>query len=373
MPALKYTGMIYLGLMAVLLLWSQRKEPGKETLKIIGAFALGAAPGLCWVAWNWMDLGNPVYPLVYSFFGGKGWDDVRDRAMSLYFHGFGMGREARDYLLLPWRFSFLGRFDSTHFDGAMGPFLLIFLTLAVASAIRTVRRGVNQKMLGGIGLVLLTSVAFFIVGNQQARFWLPSQFLACFYAAPIVASIHRWARSRRLLKLATGLIVGVSLAWNGWFLVRQVVVVGYHKPVLGWEEEGSFLKRIVPGYPAMEFVNQHVPLSSRVFCVWTGAYAYYLNRPYYSDTFLEDVTFKRFLDVSNDEKDLSQRLAKNGFSHLFVRRSLLEDTMTPRQREIFGNFVKKETRELFCHQGFSVFAISPSRFRVPGMQERGAG
>lgn len=358
MPALKYTGMIYLGLMAILLLWSQRKEPVRETLKIIGVFALGAAPGLCWLAWNWMNLGNPVYPLAYSFFGGKGWDDVRDRAMSLYFHGFGMGREARDYLLLPWRFSFSGRFDSAHFDGAMGPFLLIFLTLAAASAIRMVRRPVNQKMLGGMGFVLLTSVVFFIVGNQQARFWLPSQFLACFYAAPIVAFIHKWARSRRFVNLVIGLAAVASLAWNGWFLIRQVVVVGYHKPVLGWEEESSFLKRIVLGYPAMEFVNQHVPLSSRVFCVWTGAYGYYLDRPYYSDTFLEDVTFRRLLDGSNDEKDLSQKLAKSGFTHLFVRRSWLEDTMTPRQREIFVNFLKKESRELFHHRDFSVLAVS---------------
>jgi len=278
--------------------------------------------------------------------------------MSLYFHGFGMGREAWDYLLLPWRFSFLGRFDSVHFDGAGGPFLLIFLTLGVASAIRTVRRGVNQKMRGGMGFVLFLSVAFFILGNQQARFWLPSQFLACFYAAPIVASIHKWARSRGSAKFVIGLAVVTSLAWNGWFLVRQVAVVDYHKPVLGWEEERSFLKRVVPGYPAMEFINQYVSPSSRVLCVWTGAHAYYLDRPYYSDTFLEDVTFKRFIDASNDGRELSQTLTKNGFTHLFVRKSLLQETMTPQQLEIFGDFLKKETSELFRHRGFSVLAIS---------------
>jgi hypothetical protein len=358
MPGLKYTGMIYLGLVGVLLLWSQRKEPTRENLKVIGVFAVGAAPGLCWGAWNWLALGNPIYPLAWSFFGGRGWDEIRERAMSSYFLGFGMGREAWDYLLLPWRFSFLGRFDSVFFDGAMGPFLVIFLILAVASAIRPVRLRVNRKMPAGMGFVLLASAAFFIFGNQQARFWLPSQFLACFYAAPSVELIFSRARSRRLVKLAIGLIMSVSLAWNYWFLGQQVAAVGYHKPVLGWEGESSFLKRIVPGYPAMEFINLRVPSSSRVLCVWTGAYAYYLDRSYYSDTFLEDVTFKRFIDASNDGRELSQRLAKEGFTHLFVRRSLLEETMTPRQREILGNFLKKETRELFCHGGFSVLAIS---------------
>jgi hypothetical protein len=374
MPALKYTGMIYLGLVGILLLWSQRKEPAREALKAIGVFAVGAAPGLCWMGWNWLDLGNPVYPLAYSFFGGKGWDDVRDRVMSLYFDRFGMGREAWDYLLLPWRFSFLGRFDSVLFDGAMGPFLLIFLILAVASAIRSARRRVNPKMPAGMGFVLFASATFFILGSQQARFWLPFQFLACFYAAPIVELIHKWTRSRRPIKLTMGLVVVVSLAWNGWFLGRQVVAIGYYKPAFGLEEQSAFLKRVIPGYAVMEFINHHLPARSRLFCVWTGAYAYYLDRPYYSDTFLEDAAFRRFLDISNDGKDLSQRLARNGFTHLFVRRSLLEDTMTPRQLEIFGEFLEKGSHELYRYQDFSVFVISASNFSVfPDLGERRKG
>jgi len=38
---------------------------------------------------------------------------------------------------------------------------------------------------------------------------------------------------------------------------------------------------------------------------------------------------------------------------------LVEDTMTPRQREIFIHFLKKETLELFHHRDFSVLAILP--------------
>jgi hypothetical protein len=374
MPALKYTGMIYLGLMGILLLWSQRKEPAREALKAIGVFAVGAAPGFYWAAWNWMNLGNPIYPLVYSFFGGKGWDDARDRVMALYFDRFGMGREAWDYLLLPWRFSFSGRFDSIHFDGAMGPFLLIFLILAIASAIRAVRRRVDQKTPAGMGFVLFASAGFFVWGSQQARFWLPAQFLACFYAAPVVGRIHRWARSRRRAKWVIGCTVVVSLVWNGWFLGRQVAAVGYYKEVFRLEERSAFLNRVVPGFAATEFINHHVPVSARLLCVWSGDYGYYLDRPYYSDTFLEDVAFKHFLDASNDGKDLSQRLARSGFTHLFVRRSMLEDTMTPRQLEILADFLEKGIHELYRYQDFSVFVISAPNFSgFPDLGERRGG
>jgi hypothetical protein len=240
----------------------------------------------------------------------------------------------------------------------MGPFLFIFLLLAVASAALAVRRWVNQSPPAGMGFVLFASAAIFVLGSQQARFWLPAQLLACFYAAPAVELIYRWAKKRFLAKLAIGLVVVVSLLWNGWVLVKQVAAVGYYKPALGLEDESSFLKRIVPGYPAMEFINRHVPASCRVFCVWTGAYAYYLDRPYYTDTFLEDVTFKRLIDESKDGAQLVERLAENGFTHFFVRRSLLEETMTPRQLEIWNSFLEKETSELFRHLDFSVFAIS---------------
>ena len=358
MTALKYTGLFYLSLVGLILLWTQRRAPLNKILGVWGAFILAVAPGLCWLVWNWVTLGNPVYPMHWSFFGGRDWDAVRERAISLYFLIFGMGRDGWDYLLLPWRLSFSGRFDSLLFDGAVGPFLLIFLPLVAASAWPAVRRRVNQGGPPGLGFMFLASTAFFVFGTQQARFWLPSQFLACLYAAPAVSLLVRWAKGQRLVKLALGMAVVASLSWNGWFLGKQVAVIGYHRPVLGLEAESAFLSRIVPGYPAMEFINRNLPESSRLFCVWTGAYGYYLDRKYYSDTFLEDATFKRFIDASTDGKELSQKLAEAGYTHLFVRLPLLGKNLEPRQVGIFGDFLKKEARELFRHRDFSVFLIS---------------
>ena len=82
MVALKYNGLIYLGLIGMILLWSYRREPSKRALTVIGVFSLSAAPGLCWMVWNWVTLGNPVYPMAWFLFGGKGWDEARALAMS---------------------------------------------------------------------------------------------------------------------------------------------------------------------------------------------------------------------------------------------------------------------------------------------------
>ena len=127
MPALKYTGLIYLAAIALTLLYLLRRSPTPQALKVLGLMGVAAAPGFGWFFWNWANLGNPVFPLAFTFWEGKEWDADRARVMSLFFSHFGMGHNLKDYLLLPWRLSFDGRFDTLAFDGALGPFLLFSL------------------------------------------------------------------------------------------------------------------------------------------------------------------------------------------------------------------------------------------------------
>ncbi len=293
----------------------------------------------------------------WFLFGGKGWDEERAFAMSLYFDHFGMGKHFMDYIKLPWRLSFLGRFDSIFFDGAMGPFLILFLMLALVSVILMSyrrRRGSDGRM---IGFLMVVSASFFLFGTQQARFWLPAQMLACVFGAPALEFLTHWPKGRHWIKWLLGLIVFISLAWNLWFLAKQVHAVGYYRPVLGLESEQNFLVRKVPGYPVIEFINQNLPVRARVFCVWTGAYGYYLNRPYYSDTFIEDVTLKEMIDSDHNGRELSQRLVQAGFTHLFFRPSLLVRNMRPEQRTNLVDFLKKRAVELFSYQDYSIFEI----------------
>jgi len=126
---------------------------------------------------------------------------------------------------------------------------------------------------------------------------------------------------------------------------------------LKMEEERVFLYRGVVGYPALEFINKNLPQQSKIFCVWTGAYGYYLNRKYYSDTFIEDITLKRFIHASLNGKELSHKLTQAGFTHLFFNLGILEKNMEQGQQVIFEDFLKEKTRELFRYQNFRVLEI----------------
>jgi hypothetical protein len=359
LPALKYSGLIYLGLIGLILVWTFKKASSKEAVTVIGVFSLSAGPGLCWMAWNWITLSNPVYPMAWGLFGGKGWDESRALAMSLYLDTYGMGRNLWDYLMLPWRLAFSGRFDTVRFDGAIGPFLIILLILTVASAILLIRRRSPPIMVKETGVMFVLSAAFFVFGTQQVRFWLPSQLLACIFVAPVVGLVADFARSRRILKMVLFSTIVASLTWNMSFLGKQFFAAGYYKPFLGMEGERAFLIRKVPGYPALEFINRNLPGNSYTLCVWTGAYGYYLNRKYYSDTFIEDFTLKEFIHASANGKELSQRLMQAGFTHLFLNLSILKRNMEQSERITFDEFLTKESRHLFRYQNYGVFEIHP--------------
>jgi len=354
-PALKYNGLIYFGLIGLGILWQERKGPTGQSLLRCGMFGLTALPGLSWLAWNWITLGNPVYPLAWFLFGGAGWDEVRALSYSRYFDLFGMGRTFSDYLLLPWRFAFSGKFDSMLFDGAAGPFLLVFTFLAAASMTPWVNRRAPCFFRKELGWMFLVSAAFFVFGTQQARFWLPSHLLACSLAAP---AVEIWVRVKSgWIRSGLGLIMIACLVWNGVYLGRQIALVAYYRPVLGFEKEEDFLARKVAGFPAIRFLNRNLSESSRCLCVWTGVYGYYIERPYYSDTFVEDATLKELIQASTDGEDLARRLVDARFTHLYVHLPLLLRNLDPRQLALFSDFVKRGASEVYHYQDFHVFAI----------------
>ena len=84
-----------------------------------------------------------------------------------------------------------------------------------------------------------------------------------------------------------------------------------------------------------------------------------MPRPYYSDTFLEDVKFKKWVDQSIDDRDLEEKLQQNGFTHLFVRHSLLEYNLEPKQRMKVREFFEHEAQMIFRHGDYTVWAVSP--------------
>jgi hypothetical protein len=355
--AVKYTGLMYLGIIIFMISWQYRKISLRKIYPLLCIFLLGTLPGFSWMIWNWVTLGNPVYPFAWSIFGGAGWNEDISRINSIHYGDFGMGKQFLDYILIPWRLAFYGKLDTILFDGAIGPFLLIFIFFAIMSFFIKLENVSRRIFIQGVAWSSIISASFFVFGTQVARFWLPSQMLICVCAAPAVDHFIRHIRGKKIILALFIVLLVTSLGWNYYYLSKRWSEIGIHKPFLGLESEESFLKRKVPGYPVMDYINLNLPDSSRIFSIWTGAYAYYMNRAYYTDTFLEDVTLKKFIKESADGQELAEKLKNSGFTHIFINYFLTEGNMEPRQLEIFRDFIKNKSR-LIVHQGnYFLFAL----------------
>ncbi len=357
LPAIKYNGLIYLGVIFLILLWIYRKASYRHIVACFSAFGLGVLPGFCWMIWNWVTLGNPVYPFAWSLFGGPGWSDDASRTFSMFMDNFGMGREFLDYIFLPSRLAFSGKLDTMYFDGAVGPFLIIFTCFAIMSLFLKVDSKIKKTITRFMMFAAVISASFFVFGTQQARFWLPAQMLICICAAPAMDQCLRYIKDKALIRNFFIVLMIVSLGWNYYYLTNRWGTIGIYKPFFGLESEESFLKRKVPGYPVIDYINANLPDSSRIFCVWTGTYSYYMDRKYYSDTFLEDVKWKHFINESADGKELSAKLKSAGFTHIFINCNLAEGNMESRQRAIFRNFIKNKAQLVFYQGNYSLFSL----------------
>jgi hypothetical protein len=355
--SIKYNGLIYLGVICLILLWIYRKASYRHIVICFSAFGLGVLPGFCWMIWNWVSLGNPVYPFAWSLFGGSGWSDDASRAFSMFMDNFGMGREFLDYIFLPSRLAFSGKLDTMYFDGAVGPFLLVFTCFAIMSLFLKLESEIKKTIIRFVMFAAVISASFFIFGTQQARFWLPAQMLICICAAPAMDHCLRYIKDKAVIRNIFIVLMIASLGWNYYYLTKRWGEIGIYKPFLGLESEESFLKRKVPGYPVIDYINANLPDSSRIFCVWTGTYAYYMDRQYYSDTFLEDVKLKHFIAESADGKELSGKLKSAGFTHIFINYNLAEGNMESRQLGIFHNFIKNKARLVFYQGNYCLFSL----------------
>lgn len=354
--ALKYTGLLYAGILGLMLLFVLRRQGWRNARRTVGLYVLALTPGLFWYARNWLLLGNPVFPFAYLFFGGAGWDAGRALAYGEYLRAYGMGRGLTDYLLLPWRMAMDGRFDSMVFDGHLGPIVLVTLLVALGSL--ATRR---DRRLSGALVAVALSFLFFAVGSQQSRFYLPTQIFAVMAGLPSLVIFLHWIEKKApRYRLSLALLFYVLVGWNLYAWLAEARQLNFYRVVPGFESREEFLARNVPGYPALRWIDRNLPPSARLLYVLTGNYAYYSHRPYVADSFIEDFTLRRYLRLNPTPETAAAALIGDGFTHLLVNRDLLEKSLPPEEKKLFSLLDREYLRLIRGDYKLTLYQIVPS-------------
>jgi hypothetical protein len=356
--ATKPNGIVALTLLVLLAAYASAKEDRKPTQILFPPALFSAIAALSFLPWalkNWFQTGNPFYPFFASFFAGRPTSTTGGASF------VGLGLLAKRELLygeswwqiaaLPLRLFFFGADDKPqHFDGVLSPLLILLLPWAFKGKWR------EEKKLFLSFVVLYLAYALFLV-DLRVRYVLP---IVPPLVVLLVFGIHNvYLRIRRPFYLFAGLTIFAAL--HGvylWQYFRRVAPMAY---VTGRESRDAYLTRVLPEYPAIQYINQKLPANAKIYLLFVGRRAYYCERDYFHDGGDLPGFLLAAIQSAKTQADVYVRLEEQRLTHFLVREDLfgrfLRDNLTPNERSVWESFVANHVRRVFLDRGYAVYQV----------------
>ena len=226
-----------------------------------------------WYIKSYVWTGNPVYPFLYEWFGGKYWTAEAARLYRDEQLSFGMGRGALAFILAPWNLTMYGhRFSNFPSRPLMytslGPLLLAFLPALL----------VLGKLDRRVKFLLLYSLAAFcawFVLSQHIRYAIPLLPPLALCAGFAGSEIIRKGR-KELRPVAMGAAIIVCIISSA---ILYVLVIDAIPVVVGAESERAYLTRTIDGLYTMSEVIDALPAGSKVI-MYGETRGFYFDTPY---------------------------------------------------------------------------------------------
>jgi len=306
--ATKYAGLLlpFMGCLGVLIVSRLRRTGNRKAFQSLGLYLVSAmVVGSPFYIKNWILTGNPLYPFLYTIFGGIGWDMELSRQYDLFLKSLGMGRGLLDYLLLPWNLSFHAKMNNPAFDGILGP--LFILTLPFAAGVRNMPAPLKTAM-AYCGITF----GFWAASAHQIRYLMPIfPFLAI-----LVGYILGYYRHHRVIFSLLTILVVIGVAFNGYHILRDVQVIRPFAVLIGKESRRAYMGRMIPSYDIFHYCNTHLPENAKIFLIYMKNPGFLCDRSYYSDSVMESHTIEKILSRAQTPQQVYQELKSMGFTHI---------------------------------------------------------
>lgn len=315
---------------------------------LFGALAL--LPMTPWLAKNYAQTGNPVFPLYNGLFGGRalpdrgGAVDLITKRRELYGESWG------DIALIPVRLFTTGRDgDPARFDGVFCPLML----LGIAAALR--RRAPREHRLLLAFAAAYFGIAFFQT-SLRVRYILPMLPALALITAAVLAEILARRRALGAALLAGGALFTTAHLVAKWDEVEPLAYLA------GGESREEYLARFVPEAPVVEYANRSLPADARLYLAFLGTRSYYCRRPFTYDYYFSGLTLRRYVESSGDASEVLERFRGDGITHMIAADELLGryliDNLDSPSLERWQMFATNHLTRETSAQGVSLYAIN---------------
>ncbi len=306
-----------------------------------------------WGLKNLIQTGNAFFPAFAGFFGsvgegssgGGGGIGIFDKRALLW------GESWWEIAALPIRVFFTGRDDQAqHFDGVLNPMLILFLPWAFKG-----KWGVEKKLMFSFVLFYFLYALFLV--DLRIRYLLP-------IVAPLVILLVYGVHNIYLRIVHPSILVGgviLLLAFNGvylWSYYQSVSPLGF---LIGKESREGFLNRMLPDYPALQYINQKLPSTAKIYFIFTGRRVYYSDRDFFHDPNDSPSFLLKVIQTAKNEDEIKVKFQQKGITHLLLRHDLfqrfLNDNLMPSQMEAWNRFGQLHVFPLFRQRGYGVYEL----------------
>ncbi|MGE5307333.1 MAG: ArnT family glycosyltransferase [Alphaproteobacteria bacterium] len=348
--------LILVFLMAFILAGATQKSAGKMARQMVLFIAMAALPVAPWLVKNWLQTGNPFFPLLAGFFPGH---NTGDAQAAVTFAGLGIfakrellyGESWWQIAALPLRLFISGRDDNPqYFDGVLSPILILFLPWAFKGKWR------EEKKLLAAFAVLYLAFALFLV-DMRARYVLP-------VVPPLVALMAYGVFNAYLRIKHPGYLFAVLAVFallHGFYLWRYFQAVGPLDFLAGRESRNAYLTRVVPEYSTFDYINHELPPTAKIYLLFVGRRAYYCERDYIHDGGELPGLLVSAIQSARDSTEIGKTLERKGITHLMVREGLLvrflNNNLSPNQHILWSRFVAEHLHARFRDRGYALYQL----------------
>ncbi|MGD9082832.1 MAG: phospholipid carrier-dependent glycosyltransferase [Desulfobacterales bacterium] len=379
----KYNALIAMFIMNIFLMLSLVRDTHKQmpALKYgIMFFVIAVIVASPWYLKNYIQTGNPLYPLFNSFFQSLHHQQVQEILHHQVIKktqeiGFFQMREVMygesfwGTLLIPIRMFFQGKDNSyQYFQGVLNPILILFLPFSL----------IDKKYRRNTLLFLFFSIFFifmaYFLTEKQVRYILPTLPFLAILAVMGIKNLtdtleektlfssqrsHEYFRSIAIIVLFAA--VSILLVFNFFYLRDRINIIKPLPYVFGKETRDAFLKRHLLHYEAVEYINANLPIDVKVFTLFLGRRGYYLHRNYKNESSFGMNTIRHMISNSTSEKKFYEYINSLDVTHILMRTELVDNYLKNNfsQEEIkrFINLTRKSWKMIYDYRGYAVWEI----------------
>jgi hypothetical protein len=267
----------------------------------------------------------------------------------------GRGRGFQDYILLPFRLTFLGKpaMDYSRFDGMLNPAILGLFPLVF------IRRRRTTMLLAAMALA---AAVFWALTSQQMRFLIPALALMAALGGIGLGDLGRRLKGgHRPASFLLAMILVASLAipdQQGRPFITNILGDKL-APALGLESREAHLERSVQSYAVFREINRRLPPEEKLFMIWENR-GYYLDRPYFADSFFEASSVMRMAEKAGSGRALAERIGSMGYRYVLVNDLLgqfFSRAYDPATQSIVRSMIDEHLSQIYSANGITVFRL----------------